>query len=149
MDHQQQIELPKSASTAESISGYWSLQAAPLLLAIALCTWPSEAAAAAVCSKHGICSASPCRVQPPCAASRNRRPWAAHAPAAREFCGIFGRQEIGNGRQELGHLHQRTLELAERLPAEFRFLAKIGLARHHASRRKPCPALPSPVPTLA
>ncbi len=31
-----------------------------------------------------------------------------------EFGGIFGRQEIRNGRHHLGHLHQRTFGLTER-----------------------------------
>src|SRR5215213_8273164 len=55
-----------------------------------------------------------------------------------ELCGKFRRQEIGNGGQELGNLHQRPLERAESCAEELRFLAEIGLVGHHPSRGEPC-----------
>ena len=45
-----------------------------------------------------------------------------------QFGGIFGRQQIGNGRHQLRDLHQRAFEPAERAGKRARLAGAVGLA---------------------
>ena len=49
-----------------------------------------------------------------------------------QFGGIFRRQQVGNGRQQLRDLHQRAFEPAERRGQRARFGGAVGLAAEHA-----------------
>ena len=59
-----------------------------------------------------------------------------------QFGGVFRRQQIGDGRHQLGDLHQRTLEIAERgrerarLAGAVRLAAQKPAAAHSAPPRR-------------
>ena len=125
----------RSASTADCMSAYCSLQASgEPSLAVARCTWPSEAAAA------GSRSKAPKRAAQSGAELGHHAPLD-EGPAHRrglalqlgELLGIFGRQHVGNGGEELRHLHQRALEAAER-GGERRGIAGRGALRAEKPR---------------
>ncbi len=106
----------RSASTADCMSGYCSLQASALPSSErARCTWPSEAAAA------GLCSNSRELVLPAVPKLGHHAPLD-ERPAHRrrialqllQFLDVFGRQQVRNGRHQLGDLHDRTFEPAKR-----------------------------------
>ena len=50
-----------------------------------------------------------------------------------ELLGIFRGQQIGDGGHELRHLHQRTLERAERVAKQLRLRLEVALRRHQAA----------------
>ncbi len=54
-----------------------------------------------------------------------------------EFLGVFRRQCVGNGRHQLGDLHDRTLQAAEGGGEFHRAAGAIGFATHQPSRGNP------------
>ena len=88
----------------------------PPVVARALCTCPSDADAAARGVEDGECV---CQSGPSSAAMRRRTKAEPIGGAwhlqLRQLPRIFGRQRVGNGRQQLRHLHDRPLEAAQRL----------------------------------
>ena len=49
----------------------------------------------------------------------------------REFLGVFRRQRVGDGGEELRHLHQRALQPAEDRPQILRVRRAVGLDAEH------------------
>ena len=122
----------RSASTADCMSGYWSLQArrSPPF-AVARWTCPSEAAAAGFRSKlpNRACqSGAQLGLHPP--PDEGRAHGRRIGLELLQFGGVFGRQQIRHGGQQLRHLHDRALQAAQRLRQGGRiggtFLARTG-----------------------
>ena len=125
----------RSASTADCMSGYCSLQASGLPSSErARCTWPSEAAAAGWCSNSANFS---CQSAPSSAIMRRlTKAQPIGGASLCSFCSsldVFGRQQLRDGRHQLGDLHDRALQPAERR-GELERVARRGRA---SSPRQP------------
>ena len=119
----------RSASTADCMSGYCSLAAsARPSWPNARCTWPSDAEAAGCGSKL----LKRCAQSGPSSAIMRRRTNAGPIGGACDCscdssCGVLGRQRLGDGGQQLRHLHDRPLEAAERRGQRRGVLAVVGV----------------------
>ena len=120
--------------------------------AIALWTWPSEAAAAGVRSN----ARKRFSQSGPSSASIRRRTKAGPigGAAAWSFCSstrIFGRQQVGDCREHLRELHQRALQPAERGPdiGSVAHIAELASEQARSSHPRRDPADIGPDPRIA
>ncbi len=121
------------------MSGYCSLQATSVPSgSTARCTWPRLAAAAASWLKVANWRS---QSGPSSLAMRRRTKLQPIAGAfglqLRQLLGVFRRQRVGHGGQELRHLHQRALQPAQDRAQVFRMRGAIGLDAEHARAGDP------------
>ena len=117
MQREQHASCCRSASTADAMSGYCSLQASRRppsserrdALGRAKRRRPDELEAREFLPPVGA------EFRLHAALDEGRSPSAAPGLQLRQLVGVFGRQGVGNGRQHLRDLHQRAFQTPERL----------------------------------
>ena len=137
VDGEDQPELARSASTAARCSGYCSLQARSRP------SWQRRPGAPGPARRRPRPRASKAaKLLLPVRAELGRHAAADERPAHRrgvglqlgQFGRVLGRQGVGDGGEHLGHLHQRPLEPAQRLP---QLRARARRDRGPAEQRAP------------
>ena len=131
------LSCPRSASTADCMSGYCSLQANSLAIERGGAMNLTERSGGGRMMFEFLEACLPVGAEFGAHAALHESP--AHrrrlALQLHQFAGIFGRHRVRNGGEQLRHLHDRTLQAAERRGERQRITGAVGRRAQKALAR--------------